>query len=331
MQTLVIGDIHGCYQELQALLDKAGLASGDAIISIGDLVDRGPETPQVQEFFAKRVTARALMGNHESKHVRAARGELKLALSQQISRQQFGAAYPQALAWMAGLPLYIELPEAVLAHGYLEPGLALDQQDRSVLCGTMGGDRLLRERYALPWYEIYDGEKPAIVGHHNYTGTDQPFIYQDKVFGLDTNCVNGKALTGLLLPAFRFIAVPSRGDLWTQVRRAYRAAQPARQPPRPAVPWSEQDERTLEQLIEKVRQANESLSARLLATPGLAELSARQQARLYAFEAGPGKFATLMQLARLNKLDLEAARRILKEPGEVQKMLDQQNNTENRS
>jgi serine/threonine protein phosphatase 1 len=129
MQTLVIGDIHGCYQELQALLDKAGLASGDAIIAIGDLVDRGPETPQVLDFFQESAGARALMGNHESKHVRAARGELKLSLSQQISRQQFGAAYPPALAWMAGLPLYIELPEAVLAHGYLEPGLPLDQQN----------------------------------------------------------------------------------------------------------------------------------------------------------------------------------------------------------
>ena len=326
MQTLVIGDIHGCYQELQALLDKAGLASGDAIISIGDLVDRGPETPQVLDFFRESATARALMGNHESKHVRAARGELKLALSQQISRQQFGAAYSQAVAWMAGLPLSIELPEAVLAHGYLEPGLALDQQDRSVLCGTMGGDRLLRERYARPWYELYDGEKPAIVGHHNYTSTDQPFIYRDKVFGLDTNCVNGKALTGLLLPSFRFVAVPSRGDLWTQVRHAYQAAQPGRQ--RLTVPWSQQDEWALGQLIEKVRQANASLSARLSSTPGFAELSARQQAKLYAFEAGPGIFATLMQLARLNKLDLEAARRILKEPSEVQKILDQQNNTE---
>ncbi|NJC98691.1 MAG: serine/threonine protein phosphatase, partial [Anaerolineae bacterium] len=36
MQTLVIGDIHGCYDEFQALLDKAGLTEGDAIISVGD-------------------------------------------------------------------------------------------------------------------------------------------------------------------------------------------------------------------------------------------------------------------------------------------------------
>ena len=43
MQTLVIGDIHGCYDELQALLDKAGLTEGDDISSIGDCVVREPD------------------------------------------------------------------------------------------------------------------------------------------------------------------------------------------------------------------------------------------------------------------------------------------------
>jgi serine/threonine protein phosphatase 1 len=81
MQTLVIGDIHGCYFELQALLDKAGLSDGDSIISLSDFVDRGPETPQVLDFFRYTSNAGALMGNHESKHVRAARHEVVLARS----------------------------------------------------------------------------------------------------------------------------------------------------------------------------------------------------------------------------------------------------------
>jgi serine/threonine protein phosphatase 1 len=49
--TLIIGDIHGCYDELPALLNKAGLSDGDEVIGIGDVVDRGPETPQVVFFF----------------------------------------------------------------------------------------------------------------------------------------------------------------------------------------------------------------------------------------------------------------------------------------
>jgi hypothetical protein len=321
MQTLVIGDIHGCYVELQALLEKAGLRNGDSIIAVGDIVDRGPETPQVLDFFQQTPNARVLMGNHERKHVRAAKHEVKLSISQQISRQQFGDDYSDAVAWMDTLPLYIELAEAVIVHGYLEPGLPLTQQNPSVVCGTMGGDKILRERYERPWYEYYTGDKPVIVGHNNYNGTDQPFVYNDKVFGLDTDCVHGKPLTGLLLPAFRFISVPSRGNLWAQVRRTYQRPHAVSQ--KPVFSWSTQDDLDLMRLIEKVRQANDTLLALLQSTPDFSELTPRLQAKLYAAraEAGKGKFANLMQLARLNKLDLEMGRKILKDPKEVQRLL----------
>ena len=319
MQTLLIGDIHGCYVELQALLEKAGLSDGDSIIAVGDIVDRGPETPQVLDFFQQTPNARTLMGNHERKHVRGARHEVKLSMSQLISRQQFGDAYPDAVAWMGTLPLYIELAEAVIVHGYLEPGIPLAEQNPSVVCGTMGGDKILREHYERPWYEYHTGDKPVIVGHNNYNGTDQPFVYNDKVFGLDTDCVHGKPLTGLLLPAFRFVSVPSRGNLWAQVRRTYQRPRAVSQ--KPVFSWSSQDDLTLMQLIEKVRHANESLLVRLQSTPGFSELVPRPQAKLYAAEAGKGKLANLMQLARLNTLDLEMGRKILKDPGEVQKLL----------
>ena len=319
MQTLVIGDIHGCYVELQALLEKAGLNAGDSIIAVGDIVDRGPETPEVLDFFQQTPNARTLMGNHERKHIRGARHEVKLALSQLISQQQFGDAYPDAVAWMGTLPLYIELAEAVIVHGYLEPGIPLAEQNPSVVCGTMGGDKILREHYERPWYEYHTGDKPVIVGHNNYNGTDQPFVYNDKVFGLDTDCVHGKPLTGLLLPAFRFISVPSRGNLWAQVRGIYQ--RPLVLSQKSVFSWSAQDDLSLMQLIEKVRQANHALLTLLQSTPGFSELAPRPQAKLYAAETGKGKFSNLMQLARLNKLDLETGRKILKDPGEVQKLL----------
>ncbi len=81
MQTLVIGDIHGCYNEFQALLDKVGLNESDAIVSVGDCVDRGTDTPAVLAFFQKTPNVFLIMGNHERKHVRAGRHEVKLAQS----------------------------------------------------------------------------------------------------------------------------------------------------------------------------------------------------------------------------------------------------------
>jgi hypothetical protein len=67
MQILVIGDIHGCYDEFQSLLDKAGLTEDDSIISVGDAVDRGPNTPAVLRFLQEKPNALLIMGNHERK------------------------------------------------------------------------------------------------------------------------------------------------------------------------------------------------------------------------------------------------------------------------
>jgi hypothetical protein len=80
--TLVIGDIHGCHDELQALLVNAGIGDDEPIIALGDVVDRGPASPQTLLFLQQRPLTQVLMGNHERKHVRHARGELKLANSQ---------------------------------------------------------------------------------------------------------------------------------------------------------------------------------------------------------------------------------------------------------
>jgi hypothetical protein len=75
--------------KLQALLDKAGIGDDEPIIALGDVVDRGPASPQTLLFLQQRPLTQVLMGNHERKHVRHARGELKLANSQRITIAQF--------------------------------------------------------------------------------------------------------------------------------------------------------------------------------------------------------------------------------------------------
>ena len=322
-KTLIIGDIHGCYFELQALLDKAGLGAGDEVIGIGDIVDRGPETPQVVEFFQNTPKAIAIMGNHERKHVRAARHEVKLSISQQISQVQFGPAYPKALAWMSDLPLYIELEHAIVVHGYFEPGIPLEKQNPSVVCGTMGGDHILRQRYDRPWYELYDADKPVIVGHYNYTGTDQPFIYRDKVYGLDTDCVTGKALTGILLPSFQFVSVPSRGNLWMQVRRSYQApkARPST-PRRTLVAWSEEQNQEPNFLFQKLQEANSRFLLQVQDIPGYTDLTPRQQSRLYSELIGQGVVPNLLHLTRQGKLDIDLMHKIVHDPERLSQVID---------
>jgi serine/threonine protein phosphatase 1 len=218
---LLIGDIHACYTELLDLLDQAGLGADDELLAVGDILDRGPDNWAVLDFFRQRPGAFSIMGNHERKHLRSARGEVAPAASQKITRAQLGDAYPECLAFLEKLPRHRDLPEAVVVHGCWEPGVPLEQQRDTVVIGTLLGEHYLSRRYDRPWYELYDGPKPLVVGHHDYRRDGQPLVVGDRVFGIDTGCCHGGRLTGLLLPAFRFVSVPARADYWSATRRAY--------------------------------------------------------------------------------------------------------------
>jgi len=220
MRQLVVGDIHGCYEELAALLDKAGISEADEIVSIGDLIDRGPDSPAVLDFFQTAPNAWSLFGNHERKHLMAWLGRGGLTPSQALARDQFSPdKYAGAIEYMRTLPHALDLDHALLVHAFLEPGLALDQQDERVLVGTLGGQRHLERTYARPWWELYRGAKPLIVGHRDYQGNGEPFVYRDRVYGIDTGCCRGGRLTGILLPEFRVVQVSSRKNYWAEARK----------------------------------------------------------------------------------------------------------------
>ncbi|HJT79429.1 MAG TPA: metallophosphoesterase [Gemmataceae bacterium] len=212
--TLVIGDIHACYAELLDLLDAAGVGADEEILAVGDVLDRGPANAAALDFFRTRPGASTILGNHERKHLRSARGEVEPAPSQKITRAQLGDGYAACLSFLEGLPRHRELPEALVVHAFWEPGLPLERQRDTVLIGTLSGEGYLQKHYDRPWYELYDGPKPLIVGHHDYRRDGQPLVCRDRVFALDTGCCHGGRLTGLLLPSFRFVSVPARADHW---------------------------------------------------------------------------------------------------------------------
>lgn len=225
MQHLIVGDIHGCYDEFRELLEKAGLCSGDAVIALGDIVDRGPDTARVLEFFRTAPDAASLMGNHERKHIRSFRHEIMPATSQVIARLQIGeTAYPEAIACMSAFPVYVELPDALLIHGFFEPGVPIASQREDVLCGVTSGEKYICRTCHQPWYKMYDQHQPLVVGHHDYGNNGKPMIVRARnsnVYCIDTGCCYGRKLTGLLLPAFRLISVASRRDYWAEFRRKY--------------------------------------------------------------------------------------------------------------
>ena len=215
MRTLVIGDIHGCFAELRDLLDSAALSKEDQVIALGDFMDRGPDSPSVLAFLRDSENARSLKGNHERKHLLSSRGIIRPALSQMLTRTQFDEdSYARALEYLEELPVFIELQDAILVHGFWKPGLHLQDQDPLVLQGTMTGQYRLGHHLEGPWFEAYDGPKPLVVGHQDYLHTGEPLIVGGRVFCLDTGCCRGGRLTALALPEFRIFSVKSRRDYW---------------------------------------------------------------------------------------------------------------------
>lgn len=219
--SIIIGDIHGCYAELMDLLDKVAPSADDRIIALGDIVDRGPDSDKVLEFFRDTPNATSLMGNHEHKHVRSACGETRPAISQVIVKLQLEDAYPQWVEFMAGFSSHIELPEAILVHGFFEPDVPLAEQDEEVMIGTASGEERVCDRYFNHWYENYAGPKPLITGHHSYLRNGEPVIRDGLFYGIDTGCAYGGRLTALMLPEFRIVSVPARTDYWAEQRSGF--------------------------------------------------------------------------------------------------------------
>ncbi|WP_216906494.1 metallophosphoesterase family protein [Nocardia noduli] len=214
-RSVIVGDIHGCFEELLELLDTVELAPDDLLISVGDLVDRGPEPGAVVRFFRERPNSVVVMGNHERKHVRGI-----LSYAQEITRLQIGDDYADMVEWMRTLPYYFENEAIRVVHAAMVPGIALADQRPEVLCGSTRGERELGARFADGhWHDRYDDSVPIVFGHH-VTG-DEPLIRDGRIFGLDTGACHGGALSALCVPEFTVHSVRAHADHWSNTRRRW--------------------------------------------------------------------------------------------------------------
>jgi len=207
---IIIGDIHGCYDELLELLAELAVTDDDRVISVGDLVDRGPKSFEAWKFFEARRNSVVLMGNHERKHVRGV-----LSYSQEIVRLQFGDQYEAFRRWAAKLPYFLETPDALVVHGGFEDGVSVARQREDVLSGTTSGSKHLEQQYGETyWPEVYSGERPLVFGHH--VVGPEPKRYATGVVGIDTGACHGGFLTALVIPGFRTHSVKAKRNYWTE-------------------------------------------------------------------------------------------------------------------
>lgn len=214
-RTVVVGDIHGCFDELLELLEKVELRAADLLVSVGDLVDRGPAPGDVVRFFRGRPNSVVVMGNHERKHVRGI-----FSYAQEITRLQLGDDYAETVDWMRTLPYHFENEHVRVVHAAMLSGVPLAEQKEEILCGTTSGERELTALFPdTSWHERYTDTKPVVFGHH-VTGPE-PMVRDGRIFGLDTGACHGWNLTALSIPGFTVHSVKARADHWSIAKRQW--------------------------------------------------------------------------------------------------------------
>jgi diadenosine tetraphosphatase ApaH/serine/threonine PP2A family protein phosphatase len=203
-RTIVIGDIHGCYDELVALLDKVQAGASDRIIAVGDLIVKGERNREVLDFFMSDARCASVLGNHDRAILRYWRGKKKkLSEQQEDCRRELESGRERYEAYLASLPLTLDLGAHLVVHAGVRPGVALADQSAKDLTNlrTLEGKRSSPK--GTPWYEVYDGAQTILFGHW-----PAPVVRRGaRAIGLDTGCVYGYELTAYIIETGEFVQV----------------------------------------------------------------------------------------------------------------------------
>lgn len=226
----LVGDVHGCDDELKALLEKLGYRpdfshpEGRRLVFVGDLVDRGPKVVEAATRVMDAVAsghALCVPGNHDDKLKRALSGRsVTVSHGLQESLDQIATLPEEAQAafkarWIAFVEslvshLWLDGGALVVAHAGLTEGMigrASSQVREFALYGATTGEKTPEGLpVRLDWAEDYRG-KPAIV--YGHTPVEEP-RWKHNTLDIDTGCVFGGALTALRWPERELVHVPAQ-------------------------------------------------------------------------------------------------------------------------
>jgi bis(5'-nucleosyl)-tetraphosphatase (symmetrical) len=248
VRTIVIGDVHGCADELDELLMSLELQASDRLVFLGDLMDRGPYPARCVRR-VRLLGAECTASNHDEKHVRYRRHELIRKATGKKNPVKFDAVRAEEnamlsdddIAWIAALPMSIDLGTGWHAvHAGLEPCKTFaEQKDSSALLRTRfinedGTAYSAKDPYAPDptdkwfWTERWHGPESIVYGHHIHrflgpridsheygafgSGTRATCV------GIDTGCYAGGRLTAMIL-------LPT-GEYWFEHVDAKRVYEP---------------------------------------------------------------------------------------------------------
>jgi hypothetical protein len=211
MRTVIVGDVHGCLDELLALVERCGDPLGTRYVMVGDLVAKGPDSRGVVAW-ARASNVEVVLGNHDAAVLRAHHADADLPKAHHVAiAKTLGA---DDWTWLEARPLWVavdgDAPAShLVVHGGLVPGVPLAAQERKYLLNlrsiTADGQPT-RKIDGTPWAALWRGPPHVVFGHDAVRGLQR----HRWATGLDTGCVYGGALTALVLPTGELVSIPAR-------------------------------------------------------------------------------------------------------------------------
>lgn len=227
MRHFIIGDIHGCYSELRELLIKAGITPEDHVISVGDIIHKGPLEEDTLAYLLRRRNTTVLMGNHEEKHLRWYKHQARL--------KRYGIPNPMKhvedyrktdmtyghFRQLHKSPIMYQGDGWIVVHGGIPSKLEqIHQGSIGEIRSLAPADRkslldCLRIRFETPdgepvkigkekpediyWADVYDGRFGHCYFGHQTFPISQMYRQFEYATPLDYGCVHGGALVGVLI------------------------------------------------------------------------------------------------------------------------------------
>lgn len=222
-EVIVIGDVHGCFDEMKIFLDTIhnGTKNAESILKIfvGDLVNKGPKNREVLQYLLEDKNKQspsclAVRGNHDELVLREYLTWKKHPKSLKKKNEWMKALTQNEIDYLTSLPYTISIPSlnSIIVHAGIVPGVSLQDQnpDDLVTMRNLIEDPSQKSGYSATkkhhpgtaWAKVWSGPE------HVYFGHDAKRRLQVRKFatGLDTGCIYGDTLTGL------FIKGPRKGE-----------------------------------------------------------------------------------------------------------------------